>query len=48
MSSMNEKQDSQEYPEKDHVLSELGDVIATRQALSTEEDRRILRKIDMR
>ncbi|KAH6639817.1 major facilitator superfamily domain-containing protein [Boeremia exigua] len=47
MSSVNEKKDSQDYPEKDHVLTELGDIVATRQALSPEEDRRILRKIDM-
>lgn len=47
MTSVNEKKDSQEYPEKDHVLSELGDIVATRNALSPEENRRILRKIDM-
>lgn len=42
---MNEKKDSQEYPEKDH---EIGDVVAAREALSPEEDRRILRKIDLK
>ncbi|KAF2625504.1 MFS general substrate transporter [Macroventuria anomochaeta] len=47
MSVTNEKKDSQEYPDKDQVLTELGDVLATREALSPEEDRRILRKIDL-
>lgn len=45
MTSMNEKRDSQEYPEKDH---ELGHIVAAREALSPEEDRRILRKIDLK
>lgn len=47
MSSIMEKKGSQDYPETDHVLTELGDVLASTQALSPEEDRRILRKIDM-
>ncbi|KAJ4400958.1 hypothetical protein N0V91_008337 [Didymella pomorum] len=47
MSHTNEKKDSQDYPEKDQVLTELGDVVASREALSPEEDRRILRKIDL-
>lgn len=47
MTFLNDKKDSQEYPEKDHTLAELGDVVASRDALSPEEDRRILRKIDM-
>lgn len=48
MSLMNEKKDSADYPEKDHVLTELGDVVASREALSPEEDKRILRKIDLK
>jgi hypothetical protein len=48
MSHTNEKKDSQDYPEKDQVLTELGDVVASREALSPEEDRRILRKIDLK
>jgi hypothetical protein len=47
MSSTTEKKGSHDYPEKDHVLAELGDILATREALSPEEDRRILRRIDM-
>lgn len=47
MSSMTEKKGSHDYPEKDHVLAELGDTLATREALSPEEDRRILRRIDL-
>jgi hypothetical protein len=45
---VNEKKESQEYPDKDQVLTELGDVIATRESLTPEEDRRILRKIDLK
>lgn len=48
MSHTNEKRDSQEYPEKDHVGYELGHVVASTEALSAEEDRRILRKIDLK
>lgn len=48
MSPTIEEKISQEYPEKDHVLTELGDIIAVREPLSAEEDRRILRKIDMK
>jgi len=48
MSHTNEKKDSQEYREKDHILTELGDVVASREALCPEEDRRILRKIDLK
>jgi hypothetical protein len=47
MSSTTEKKSSHDYPNKDHVLAELGDILATREALSPEEDRRILRRIDM-
>lgn len=47
MSHNNKKRESQKYPKKDHVLAELGDVVALRDALSLEEDRRILRKIDL-
>jgi hypothetical protein len=47
MSSMTEKKDSHSYQEKDHVLTELGVTLATRDALSPEDDRRILRRIDM-
>ena len=47
MSSTTEKKGSHDYPEKDYVLAELGDILATREALSPEEDRRILRRIDM-
>lgn len=48
MSLSHEKKDIHEYPEKDHVLTELGDVIASREVLSPEEDSRILRKIDLK
>lgn len=48
MSDKNEKKDSQEYPEKEQVFTEHGEVVATRQPLSPEEDRRILRKIDLK
>lgn len=47
MSSMAEKKVSYEEPGKDHVLTELGDVVAYREALSPQENQRILRKIDM-
>lgn len=45
MSTLNKQRDSQDYPEKDY---ERGDVVAAREALSPEEDRRILRRIDMK
>lgn len=48
MSVAIEKKDGLGYPEKDQVLAELGDIIATREPLSREEDRRILRKIDLK
>ncbi|KZM27982.1 uncharacterized protein EKO05_0007294 [Ascochyta rabiei] len=47
MSVIKEKQHSEEYPEKNQVLAELGDVIATGEPLAPEEDKRILRKIDL-
>jgi hypothetical protein len=48
MSHTYKKKDSHEYPEKDHVLTELGDIVASREAIGPEEDRRILRKIDLK
>lgn len=48
MSLTDKKEDKHEYPEKGHVLTELGDIIASREALSPEEDSRILRKIDLK
>ncbi|KAF3007713.1 hypothetical protein E8E13_009639 [Curvularia kusanoi] len=47
MSSMAEKKISYEDPGKDRVLTELGDVVTYREALSPQENQRILRKIDM-
>ncbi|KAF9693743.1 hypothetical protein EKO04_008413 [Ascochyta lentis] len=47
MSVTNEKQHSKEYPEKDRILAELGDIVAAREPLRPEEDKRILRKIDL-
>lgn len=44
----NEKKYSEEYPDNEQAIPELGDVVATREPLSPEEDRRILRKIDLK
>jgi len=48
MSGTNEKKYSHERPDKDSVLAKLGDVITIREPLSLKEDRRILRKIDLK
>ncbi|KAJ4344957.1 hypothetical protein N0V95_006070 [Ascochyta clinopodiicola] len=47
MSTEKERLNSKERPEEDELVAELGDVVATREPLSPEEDKRILRKIDL-
>lgn len=48
MSLVKEKMPSINHDlEKDQVLHELGDVVVLSEPLSAEEDRRILRKIDL-
>lgn len=47
MSVSKEKLSMSNDMEKDQALQELGDVVMTGEVLSAEEDRRILRKIDM-
>lgn len=48
MSDLSEKRHSQEYMDKEQVFEELGDVVVIRQTLTPEEDRRILRKVDLK
>lgn len=48
MSDAKEKPSSLHDAEKDQVLHELGDVAVTGEVLTAEEDRRILRKIDLK
>lgn len=47
MSSAKEKMSLSNEEGKDQALQELGDVIMTGEVLSQDEDRRILRRIDM-
>lgn len=47
MSLAKEKMFATDDLEKDQALHELGDVVVISESLSAQEDRRILRKIDM-
>ena len=47
MSISNEKMSLSKEEGKEQVLQELGDVVITGEVLSDNEDRRILRRIDM-
>jgi hypothetical protein len=47
MSDVKERTSISKDGEKDIALQELGDVVMTGEVLSEEEDRRILRRIDM-
>jgi hypothetical protein len=47
MSDVKERPSISKDGEKDIALQELGDVVMTGEVLSEEEDRRILRRIDM-